>query len=308
MNKIQVEKNTLFIKQKAKTLGFTSCGISKATFLEKQAPRLENWLNQSYNGQMDYMNNHFDMRLDPRKIVEGAKSVISLTLNYFPSEERTGKYKISKYAYGKDYHNVIRKKCKQFVNAIKEEIGDINGRAFTDSAPVMDKVWAEKGGLGWIGKNSNIINKHNGSFFFIAEIICDLELEEDIPTNDHGGTCTKCIDACPTEAITSPYVVNGSKCISYYTIELKEAIPEDVKGKFDNWIFGCDVCQDVCPWNKKSTPHQTSAFELNDDFRNLSDSDMEEITDEVFNSVFKGSPIKRTKIDGFKRNISFVKE
>lgn len=306
MNKVQINKNTLFIKQKAKELGFTSCGISKAGFLETQAPRLEEWLNQHKHGEMSYMENHFDKRLDPTKLMEGAKSVISLTLNYFPEEERPGNYKISKYAYGKDYHNVIRKKCKKFIQSIKEEIGDISGRAFTDSAPVMDKVWAEKSGLGWIGKNANVINKHHGSFFFIAEIICDLELEEDLPVNDHCGTCTRCIDACPTDAISSPYVVDGSKCISYYTIELKNAIPEEAKGSFDNWIFGCDTCQDVCPWNKKSTPHNTPEFNLNSEFKNLSDNDLEEITEEVFDSVFIGSPIKRTKIEGLKRNINFI--
>lgn len=296
-----------FIKQKALELGFSSCGISKATFLEEEAPRLETWLKEQRHGSMGWMENHFDKRLDPRKLVDGAKSVISLTLNYFPEEERTNRYKISKYAYGKDYHKVIKKLCKQLIKSITSEIGIINGRSFVDSAPVMDKVWAQKSGLGWIGKHTNVLNKHTGSFFFIAEIICDLELLYDAPATDHCGTCTRCIDACPTDALTNPYKIDGSKCISYYTIELKENIPQEVKGKFENWVFGCDICQDVCPWNKKSTPHLIDDFLMNDDFRSLSDQDLEEITEDVFEKAFKSSAIKRTKLDGLLRNINFIK-
>ncbi|WP_304236271.1 tRNA epoxyqueuosine(34) reductase QueG [Jiulongibacter sediminis] len=299
------------IKAKAKELGFDFCGISKADFLEKQAPRLEDWLNRNYHGEMAWMANHFDKRLDPTKLVPGAKSVISVMLNYYPSKrlpEGGEDYKISKYAYGTDYHFVVKDKLKQLFAFIHKEIGAVEGRIFTDSAPVMDKVWAEKSGLGWIGKHSNLLNRQSGSFFFLGEIICDLELEPDGPVKDYCGTCTACLDACPTDAITEPYVVDGSKCISYYTIELKDAIPEEAKGKMENWIFGCDICQDVCPWNRFSKPHQIEEFELKDGLDEMSKKDWEEITEEVFKELFQTSPIKRTKLQGLKRNIEFVKK
>lgn len=258
---------------------------------------------------MHYMENHFDKRLDPRILVPGAKSVISMLLNYYPSDEQSDKTapKISKYAYGTDYHFVIKEKLFSFLEFIKQNIGDVDGRAFVDSAPVMDKVWAKKSGLGWIGKNSNLINKGSGSFFFIAELIIDLELEYDGPIKDYCGTCTKCIDACPTDAIVSPYVVDGSKCISYFTIELKEAIPESVKGKFENWVFGCDVCQDVCPWNSFSKPNKEPHFKANNELLQLSKTDWQEITEETFKRVFKDSAVKRTKFSGLRRNIDFLK-
>lgn len=308
MNPISIARKSTWIKAKAEELGFTACGIAQADFLEKEASDLEKWLKQGRHGEMAWMENHFDLRTDPKKIVPGAKSVISLTLNYFPEEERKGKYKFSKYAYGRDYHKVLKKKCKVLLNAMQSEFGEIDGRAFVDSAPVMDKAWAQKAGLGWVGKHTNLLNKHQGSFFFIAEIICDLELEYDQPVADHCGTCTKCLDACPTDALTAPYEIDGSKCISYYTIELKEQIPEEVKGNFENWVFGCDICQDVCPWNTKSTPHSTPEFQINEQFNGLSDRDLEEITEEVFDKTFTGSAIKRTKIEGLKRNILFVQD
>jgi epoxyqueuosine reductase len=302
-------KNTLLIKAEAKRLGFDYVGISKAEFLEEEAPRLESWLNQNMHGQMSYMQNYFDKRLDPRLLVPGAKSVISMLLNYYPSEEQkdTTAPKISKYAYGKDYHFVIKEKLNALLEFIKQNIGDIEGRAFVDSAPVLDKAWAKKSGLGWIGKNSNLINKQSGSFFFIAELIIDLDLEYDGPIKDYCGTCTKCIDACPTDAIVSPHVVNGSKCISYFTIELKESIPNDVKGKFDNWMFGCDVCQDVCPWNRFSKPNTEPHFNAENGMLEFSKKDWEEITEETFKRVFKDSAVKRTKFSGLKRNIDFLK-
>lgn len=307
---IKVKNNAELIKNKARELGFDFCGISKAGFLEKEAPRLEKWLNQNYNGEMAWMANHFDKRLDPTKLVPGAKSVISLMLNYYPDKrlpEGDDDLKISKYAYGKDYHSVLRGKLKELFNFINEEIGDIDGRVFVDSAPVMDKVWAEKSGLGWVGKHSNLLNKEMGSFFFLGEIICDLELEPDGPVKDYCGTCTACIDACPTDAIVEPYVVDGSKCISYYTIELKEAIPEEAKGKMENWIFGCDICQDVCPWNRFSKPHTTPDFNLKPELAGFSNNDWEEITEEVFREAFHHSALKRTKLEGIKRNVNFVK-
>ena len=285
-----------------------SCGISKADFLEDEAPRLENWLNNNRHGQMSYMENHFDKRLDPRLLVDGAKSVISLLLNYYPSElQREDSYKISKYAYGQDYHFVIKEKLKELLGAIHDQIGEVSGRAFVDSAPVLDKAWAAKSGLGWIGKNSNLITQKVGSFYFIAELIVDIDLEYDNPTTDHCGTCTACIDACPTQAIIAPYQVDGSKCISYYTIELKDNLPEEAKGKLDDWAFGCDVCQDVCPWNRFSKAHNEPLFNPNPDILSFSKKDWEEITEEVFLKVFKNSPIKRTKFEGIKRNINFLK-
>ncbi|WP_417942596.1 tRNA epoxyqueuosine(34) reductase QueG [Flagellimonas chongwuensis] len=297
------------IKTEAKRLGFLSCGISKAGFLEEEAPRLEKWLNQNMHGEMQYMENHFDKRLDPTKLVEGSKSVISLLLNYFPSEEQNpDSYKISKYAYGMDYHFVIKDKLKSLLQFIQEEIGDVHGRAFVDSAPVLDKAWATKSGLGWIGKNSNLLTQQVGSFYFIAELIVDLELEYDTPVTDHCGTCTACIDACPTEAIVQPYVVDGSKCISYLTIELKNEIPSEFDGKLDEWMFGCDVCQDVCPWNRFSKPHSEPLFNPNPDLLSFTKKDWEEITEDVFKKIFKKSAVKRTKLSGLERNINFLKK
>lgn len=306
-------KYSTFVKKTAKQLGFDYCGISKAEFLEEEAPRLEKWLKEKKNGEMKYMENYFDKRLDPRLLVDGAKSVVSLLLNYFPPEnvKPSGVEalpKISKYAYGTDYHLVIKDKCKTFLEILKKEIGDINGRCFVDSAPVMDKAWAQKSGLGWIGKNTNLINKGSGSFYFIAELILDIELEYDGPVTDHCGTCTKCIDACPTQAIVEPYMVDGSKCISYFTIELKESIPADYKGKFDNWAFGCDVCQDVCPWNSFSTPHKEPLFDNTSGFLHWGDKEWKEITEEVFSKTFKNSAIKRTGFKGLKRNIEFIRK
>lgn len=305
---VQQERSRL-IKAKAQELGFDFCGISTATFLEEEAPRLEQWLLRNHHGQMHYMGNHFDKRLDPRKLVEGAKSVISVLLNYYPEQqldEDENALKLSKYAYGTDYHFVLKDKLKALVEEIQSEIGEVNGRVFVDSAPVMDKVWAAKSGLGWVGKHTNLINRQMGSFFFIGEIISDLELWPDAPIKDYCGTCTRCVDACPTDAITEPYVVDGSKCISYFTIELKEAIPDEVRGKFKNWIFGCDICQDVCPWNRFSRPHQTPEFNLHPDLAQFTRKDWEEITQEVFQEVFRHSPVKRTKLEGLKRNIGFV--
>lgn len=289
-----------------------SCGISQAGFLEQEAPRLEAWLKNNAHGQMSYMENHFDKRLDPTLLVDDSKSVISLLLNYYPEETQaqiSGEdiYKISKYAYGQDYHFVIKEKLKELLFSIQENIGEVSGRAFVDSAPVLDKAWASKSGLGWIGKNSNLLSKQVGSFFFIAELIVDLDLEYDNAVTDHCGSCTKCIDACPTEAIVSPYVVDGSKCISYFTIELKENIPSEMKGKFDDWAFGCDVCQDVCPWNRFSKPHNEPLFNPHPDLLSMTKKDWEEITEDTFRAVFKNSAVKRTKFDGLKRNIDFLK-
>jgi len=318
------QKHTTLIKQESKRLGFDFCGISKAEFLEEEAPRLEKWLKEEKNGKMQYMENYFDLRLDPTKLMPGAKSVISLLLNYFPAQDENppvltgaagvpllkGKNSqqpgISKYAYGKDYHFVIKEKLKNLISFIEENIGAVNARAFVDSAPVMDKVWAKKSGLGWIGKHSNLISKSKGSFFFIAELIVDLELEYDGPVADYCGTCTKCIDACPTNAITEPYVVDGSKCISYFTIELKENIPADMKGKFDNWMFGCDICQDVCPWNSFSTPHTEPHFKPKPEILNFTKRDWQEISEETFNKTFKDSPLSRPRFEGIKRNLEFL--
>lgn len=302
--------HTQLIKEEAKRLGFISCGISKAEFLEEEAPRLERWLKQNMHGQMNYMANHFDKRLDPTLLVDGAKSVISLLLNYYPSETQLDPEapKLSKYAYGEDYHFIIKRKLKELQEFITENIGEVGGRAFVDSAPVMDKAWAAKSGLGWIGKNSNLLSKQLGSFFFVAELIVDIDLEYDAVVNDFCGTCTKCIDACPTDAITEPYVVDGSKCISYFTIELKEEIPNEVAGKFNDWMFGCDICQDVCPWNRFSKPHTEPAFMPKEGLLEMTKQDWEEITEDVFKKVFQKSAVKRTKFSGLKRNIEFLKK
>ena len=310
MELYQKIKYTQLIKAEATRLGFDFCGISKAEFLEKEAPRLENWLKGNMHGEMKYMENHFDKRLDPRKLVDGAKSVVSFMLNYYPKDKQEDPTspKISKYAYGMDYHYVIKDKLKQLMEYIHTEIGDVDGIAFVDSAPVLDKAWAEKSGLGWIGKNANLIRKQHGSFFFIAELILDIELAYDNPTENHCGSCTKCIDACPTEAIIAPYVVDGSKCISYFTIELKDAIPISQKGKFDNWAFGCDVCQDVCPWNRFSKPHQEPFFESNSKLLSMTKNEWQEITQEIFSEIFKKSAVKRTKFEGLKRNLKFIQD
>ena len=305
LNKTQY---TTLIKTQTKALGFLSCGISKADFLEDEAPKLEQWLNQNHHGEMSYMANHFDKRLNPRLLVPGAKSVVSLLLNYYTdqSQEDPEAPKISQYAFGEDYHSVIKDKLKTLMTYIHEEIGAVDGRVFVDSAPVMDKAWAAKSGLGWVGKNTNLISKKVGSFFFIAELIIDLELDYDSPTTDHCGSCTACIDACPTEALIAPYKIDGSKCISYLTIELKDQIPSEFQGKMDQWAFGCDVCQTVCPWNRFSTPHQEPAFNPQSELLSMTKNEWEEMTEEVFGVLFKNSAIKRTKYQGLKRNIKFL--
>lgn len=298
------------IKQEAAKLGFLSCGIAQATFLEDEAPRLEKWLNQGMHGEMHYMENHFDKRLDPRLLVNGAKSVISLTYNYYSDkkQEDTSAPKISKYAYGKDYHYVIKDKLNQLLTTMQEEIGEIGGRAFVDSAPILERAWAHRTGLGWIGKNTNLISKKQGSYFFLCELIVDIELAYDQPiAKDYCGSCTKCIDACPTEAIVGPNIVDGSKCISYLTIELKNEIPKQFEGKTDNWMFGCDICQDVCPWNRFSSPNNESAFQPSEELLKMTKSEWQEITEETFKKVFSKSAVKRAKYRGLTRNINFLK-
>jgi len=298
-----------WIKRSAQALGFSFCGISKATFLEDEAPRLERWLKQKMHGEMAYMANHFDMRLDPRLLVPGAKSVVSLLFNYYPDPSISfpdGALKISKYSYGEDYHFVVKDRLKQLLDEIHTHVGNVDGRAFVDSAPVLDKAWAKRSGLGWIGKNANLIHKKQGSFFFIAELIIDLELSPDGPVSDHCGTCTACIDACPTEAIVEPYVVDGSKCISYFTIELKKEIPSEWATKMDNWIFGCDVCQDVCPWNRFSSVHQESRFTPRDQLLHMSSGDWMELTEDVFQHLAKRSPLKRKGLEGLKQNAAIL--
>ena len=301
-------ENTKLIRSLSSELGFSFCGISKAEFLEEEAPRLEEWLKRGYAGQMHYLEKNFDLRLDPRLLVPGSKSVVSLGYNYFPEKDlaQNGSLKIAKYAYGEDYHFVIKDKLKIFIERLQEQTGEIIGRAFVDSAPVHERVWAKRSGLGWIGKNSLLLNKSMGSFFFLTELIIDLELEYDGPVKDYCGTCTACMDACPTDAIPQPYVVDGSKCISYLTIELKDEIPVEQEGKFENWIFGCDICQEVCPWNRFSKPHQEKRFLPHPDLEKMSTSDWKEITEEVFQKLFKKSAVKRTKLSGLKRNIEFV--
>lgn len=300
---------TFFTKQLANTLGFDYCGIAKAIRLDDDAKRLENWLNKGMHGSMHYMQNYFDLRVDPTKLVPGAKSVITLLLNYFPEEQQNSEApKIAKYAFGKDYHEVIKEKLNSFLPMLKEKAGDVHGRGFVDNAPVLERTWAQKSGLGWIGKNGNLINKNSGSYFFIATLIVDLELEYDneiVP--DYCGTCTRCIDSCPTEAILPGKVVDGSKCISYFTIELKDAlIPGAMKGKFADWMFGCDVCQDVCPWNRFSKQTSEIQFEPLPEILNFTKNDWEELTEESFKKIFSKSPLKRTKYAGIKRNLKFI--
>ena len=308
MNQKQQYSN--FIKTQAKRLGFLECGIAKADFLEEEAPRLEKWLQNGYHGEMHYMENHFDKRLDPRLLVDGAKSVISLSYNYFPSEvQQEGSYKISKYAYGQDYHHIIKDKLRELLQLINDEIGEVSGRCFVDSAPVLERAWATKSGLGWNGKHSLLIQKQQGSFFFLAELIIDLELEYDVPfKTDHCGSCTRCIDACPTQAILPNNTVDGSKCISYLTIELKDAIPTGFEGQLQDWMFGCDVCQDVCPWNRFSKPHEESLFAPQESLLDMTKRDWQELTQETFSKVFKKSAVKRTKFSGLTRNINFLKK
>ncbi len=299
---------TELIKNEAKRLGFISCGISRAEFLEDEAPRLEKWLKMKMNGEMKYMENYFEKRLDPRKLVDDAKSIISLTYNYYPEDLQNKEApKVSKYAYGMDYHYVIKEKLNFFLTFIKDKIGNVHGRAFVDSAPILEKAWAAKSGIGWVGKNSNLITKKVGSFYFLAELIVDLDLDYDRIESDHCGECTACIDSCPTQAITQPYVVDGSKCISYFTIELKENIPKEFKGKFDDWVFGCDVCQDVCPWNKFSKPHKEPLFQSSSELMKMSRDEWNEITEETFNKIFKNSAVKRTGYKGLTRNLNFIK-
>jgi epoxyqueuosine reductase len=302
-------KHTLLIKQKAKELGFDFCGISKAQKLNEEESHLESWLSKGFHGKMSYMENHFDKRLDPTKLVPGAKSVVSLLYNYFPEHQpKSSTYKIAKYAYGKDYHHVVKNKLKSFHEFLQTEIGEVNGRVFVDSAPVMERQWAARSGLGWLGKNTLLINKSQGSFFFLAELILDLELENDGPLKDYCGTCTKCMDACPTEAFVDARLLDASKCISYLTIELKDAIPESFSGKHKNWVFGCDICQDVCPWNRFSKKHNEQDFNKTKGVEKVLDEEWTEMTEEVFRKVFKDSPIKRTKYQGLMRNIDFVKK
>lgn len=305
-----IEKNTIWIKNKCNELGFDFCGIAKAEKLDEDARRLEKWLMNDMHGNMQYMENHFDLRIDPSKLVHGAKSVITLLINYFPSAfQNKDTPKIAKYAYGHDYHEVIREKLKHLLLLMKQEVGEINGRGFVDSAPVLERAWATKSSLGWIGKNGNLLNKQSGSFFFIATLIVDLELVYDDPfAKDYCGSCTRCIDACPTDAILDNKVVDGSKCISYFTIELKDALlPGHLQSKFADWMFGCDVCQDVCPWNRFSKPHNELHFTPLPEILNFTTNDWEDLTEENFKRIFKNSPLKRRKFEGIKRNLHFVK-
>ena len=307
---MNAEKNTKTVKETAGLFGFDFCGIANSQFLNEDARRLETWLNKGMHGKMQYMENHFDLRTDPSKLVPGAKSIITLLINYYPENLQDKNVpKVAKYSYGKDYHEIIREKLHHFFFLLKEKLGNINGRGFVDSAPVLERAWAQKSGLGWIGKNGNLINKKQGSFFFIASLITDLELVADAAgLKDFCGTCTKCIDNCPTEAILPDKIVDGSKCISYFTIELKDAlIPEKMKGKFDDWIFGCDVCQDVCPWNSFAKSPSENAFGAINEILHFTKQDWEELTEEKFKIVFKDSPINRTKFSGIKRNLHFLK-
>lgn len=303
------DKHTRYIKEACRVLGFDYCGIAKAVRLDDDARRLEQWLNKGMHGKMQYMENHFDLRIDPCRLVPGAKSVITLLLNYFPAEEQdSGVPKISKYARGADYHEVIKSKLNLLIADIRQSIGDVNGRGFVDSAPVLERSWAQRSGLGWIGKNGNLINRQNGSFFFIATLIVDIDLNYDDPiAKDYCGSCRRCLDACPTDAILEDRVIDGSKCIAYFTIELKEMlIPEAMKGKFDNWMFGCDTCQDVCPWNRFSKPTHEQAFSPIPEILHLSTGDWEALSEEAFKQIFKSSPLKRSKFAGIKRNLRFL--
>lgn len=308
---MNISYHTNIVKAKATELGFDYCGIARAVPLDDDARRLESWLNKGLHGSMKYMENHFDLRIDPSRLVPGAKSVITLLLNYYPtSKTQPGAPKVSSYALGQDYHTVIKQKLHAFLFELEQKIGKITGRGFVDSAPVLERSWAQRSGLGWIGKNGNLINKQSGSFFFIATLITDLELQYDDPlVKDFCGSCTKCIDACPTDAIGDNKVVDGSKCISYYTIELKDMlIPDSAKGTFDNWMFGCDTCQDVCPWNRFSKPHNEPGFQPLQQLMNFSIHDWDELTEESFKTIFKNSPLKRAKFSGIKRNLKFLQQ
>jgi epoxyqueuosine reductase len=297
------------IKQQAKILGFEDCGISRAQHLEGPSQHLKDWLNKGYHAGMQYMENHFDKRTDPRLLVEGAQSVISVILNYYPENKQAeGTYKISKYAYGEDYHFVMKRKLKSLLQFIQQIEPQTEGRAFVDSAPVMDREWARRAGLGWIGKHSLLINKGLGSFVFIGELIVNLELEYDTPINEYCGTCTRCIEACPTHAIVADKVVDSNKCISYQTIENKGEIDAELKGKFNNYIFGCDICQDVCPWNRKSKAHNETAFQPNPSFLLMDKKDWRNMDRETFNALFKNSPLKRAKFEGIRRNMEFLED
>lgn len=304
------EQLSQIIKQKALDFGFQNCGIAKAGFLEEEAPRLEQWLKAGMHGEMQYMENYFDKRLDPTLLLDGAKSVISLSYNYFPDKEISSfdNFKISKYAYGQDYHDILKKILADMVAELQADIGDFGFRVFVDSAPVLERAWARKSGIGWVGKNANLLTKQSGSFYFLAEIICDLSLSYDHPTTDHCGSCRRCIDACPTGAIVAECVVDGSRCISYATIELKSEIPPSYAGQMEDWMFGCDICQDVCPWNRFSKPHRQPAFQPNDALMTFRKRDWQELSQEVFSEIFRKSPVKRTKYSGLKRNIDFISE
>ena len=306
-----MESKTEKIRNEAYRLGFEFVGIAKAEQMTEEARRLEAWLNQGFHGKMSYMANHFDKRIDPRKLVEGAKSVITLTYNYFTDEKQEDPEapKVARYAYGKDYHYVVKDKLKELLHFIETEIGEVHGRAFVDSAPVLERDWAKRSGVGWVGKNTLLINPKAGSYFFLAELILDLDLIYDNPMKDYCGRCRKCIDACPTDAISSEgYIMDGSKCISYLTIELKdEIIPPQYKDKMEGWMFGCDICQEVCPWNRFSKPHQEAQFEPHPHLTSMTKQEWTEITEDVFNEIFKKSPVKRTKFEGLKRNITFLK-
>ena len=300
-----------FIREQALKLGFTHVGFAKAAHMDEEAKRLESWLNSGHHGQMGYMENHFELRTDPRKLVPGAKSVISLLFNYHTDREQTDPQapQISKYAYGKDYHKLIRKRLKRLLAVLQDEFGSVDGRGFVDSAPVLERDWAKRAGNGWIGKNTMLIHPKAGSYFFLAELITDFELEEDAPMKDYCGTCTKCIDACPTDAISPKgYVLDGSRCISYLTIELRDAIPREFSDKMENWMFGCDICQEVCPWNRFATPHKEPAFEPKEDLLKMDRREWMEITEELFDGLFEGSAVRRTKYEGLKRNLEFLSQ
>ncbi|GIV32928.1 MAG: epoxyqueuosine reductase [Chitinophagales bacterium] len=310
MQLVKKSEATQKIKAEAKRLGFSYVGVAKAMPLQEEAEKLKHWLHQNMHGSMHYMARYFDLRTDPTRLVPGAQSVISLMYNYYtPKQQHSSAPKISRYAYGKDYHKVLKKKLKQLLRFIRTHIGEVHGRAFVDSGPVLEKAWAAKSGLGWIGKNSNLIHPRTGSFFFLAELIIDLPLEYDGPIKDYCGSCTACLDACPTGAIVQPYVVDGSKCISYFTIELKEdSIPHSMKGKFGNWVFGCDICQEVCPWNRFARPHNEPEFEPAPEMLGMTREQWYEITEEVFEKLFRHTPLKRAGFKGIKRNLRFIEE
>jgi len=305
------EKATALIRRTSEDLGFHAVGISKAEYMDEEARRLESWLTNDYHGKMSYMTNHFDKRVDPTKLVPGAKSVISLAYNYYNPIVQTDATapRISMYAYGEDYHKVIKDKLFSLVDRIREDVGDVNGRCFVDSAPVLERDWARRGGLGWVGKHTLLLSKQKGSYFFLAELIIDLELEYDHPVSDHCGTCTRCIDACPTDAISpTGYVLDASKCISYLTIELRDDIPGEYQDKMEGWMFGCDICQEVCPWNRFSTRHSEPAFEPKSQLIEMDRQEWLEISEDVFKNLFQKSAVTRAKYAGLKRNIAFLNQ